>query len=295
VRVASGPGPLTGAPSRSLTFHRWGVPLSLMAYQLGVIGGGNMGSAIVRGCLSARVFAAESVMVAEVVADRRRELSALGVATTGQARLAAEAEQIILAVKPQAFFEVARSIAPAVKSKVAISIMAGLSSPMIREALGGAARIVRTMPNVACQIGAGMTAIAPGAGAQPGDERTALAIFSALGKTAMVDEALMYAATAVSASGPAYVFLLAEAMEQAATRLGFDAATAKLLVTQTIMGAGRLLNEAGRSAGELRQAVTSPGGTTAAALDVMRAGQFERIVIEALTAARDRGRELDQA
>jgi pyrroline-5-carboxylate reductase len=121
-----------------------------------------------------------------------------------------------------------------------------------------------------------------------------LSIFGALGRTVMVDESLMYAVTAVSGSGPAYVFLLAEAMEQAAVRLGIDQATANLLVKQTVMGAGKLLAESEQGAAALRKAVTSPGGTTAAALDVFEKRQFIDAVIEALTAARDRGHELDR-
>jgi pyrroline-5-carboxylate reductase len=110
----------------------------------------------------------------------------------------------------------------------------------------------------------------------------------------MVDESLMYAVTAVSGSGPAYVFLLAELMEEAATRLGIDATAARLLAEQTVMGAGTLLVESGRGAAALREAVTSPGGTTAAALDVMRRRDLAGIVIDAIAAATDRGRQLDR-
>jgi pyrroline-5-carboxylate reductase len=150
------------------------------------------------------------------------------------------------------------------------------------------------MPNVACQIGAGMTAIALGTGAQSGDERLAVSIFSALGKTVMLDESLMHAATAVSGSGPAYIFLLAQAMEQAATELGIDAANARTMASQTALGAARLLVESDRGAADLRESVTSPGGTTAAAMDVFRRRQFTEMVIEALRAARDRGVSLDR-
>jgi pyrroline-5-carboxylate reductase len=156
------------------------------------------------------------------------------------------------------------------------------------------ARVVRVMPNMPCQIGAGMSAIALGDGAKPRDESLAVSIFGALGRTAMVDESLIHAATAVSGSGPAYLFLLAEAMERAAMELGIDQATARLMVEQTIMGAGRLMIESGQDAANLRQAVTSPGGTTAAALEVFEQRQFIDVVIAALTAARDRGKQLDR-
>lgn len=264
-----------------------------MEHRIGVIGGGNMGGAIVRGAINARLLAPGEIIVVEVDDAKRHAFIDRGCATSGRASDAANADQIIFAVKPQAFESVAKQIRPLHAEQVVISIMAGLNSGTIRRALGGEARIVRAMPNVACQIGAGMTAIALGEGAQPGDEQVALSIFNALGRTVTVDEPLMYAVTAVSGSGPAYIFLLAEAMEQAAIRLGIDPDTARVLVEQTVFGAGRLLGESDQSAAQLRAAVTSPGGTTAAALDVFGDRDFVEIVIEALTAARDRGRQLD--
>jgi pyrroline-5-carboxylate reductase len=262
--------------------------------RLGIIGGGNMGGAIVRGGVKAGVFAAREVIVADVDAARLNEFRALGCETSSDARAAAVAQQVVLAVKPQVFGQVAKAIGPLRESKVVISIMAGLRSKAIRTALGDSVRVVRVMPNTPCQIGTGMSAIALGDGANPGDEELTLSIFGALGRTVMVDESLMYAVTAVSGSGPAYVFLLAEAMEQAAVRLGIDQATANLLVKQTVMGAGKLLAESEQGAAALRKAVTSPGGTTAAALDVFEKRNFIDSVIEALTAARDRGHELDR-
>lgn len=253
-----------------------------------------MGSALVRGCTGSRVLAGHQVIVAEIDDAKRRELAKLGCATTPKALEACAADQIILAVKPQVFPSIAGEIAPAVASKVVVSIMAGLRSETIRRMLGGATRIVRAMPNVACQIGEGMTGIALGAGAKPGDEKLAVAIFQALGKTAMVEETLMYAVTATSASGLAYVFLLAQSMEQAAVQMGIAAAPARLLVAQTIAGAGQMLVQTDRTADELRQAVTSPGGTTAAALEVMFESDLPQTIVEALLAARDRGMELDR-
>lgn len=264
-----------------------------MSSRLGIIGGGNMGGAIVRGCISAAVLKPQEMIVAEFDEPKRRTFAQLGCATTDDPATAAAADQIILAIKPQSFAEVARAIAPLAESRIVISIMAGPNSAAMRAALGGRVRIVRAMPNVACQIGASMTAIALGDGAQPGDESLALAIFGALGRTTIVDESLIPAATAVSASGPAYIFALAEAMEQAAIELGFDQATARLLVQQTVFGAGRLLNESDQGAAALRQSVTSPAGTTAAALEIMHKRNFTQIVIEALKAARDRGIQLD--
>ena len=265
-----------------------------MTHRLGIIGAGNMGGAIVHGCIRSNVFPAREMMVADVDASKLDGLRELGVEVTQNASLAARAPNVILADKPQAFGDVGKMIAPLRESKLVISIMAGLGSRAIRAALGQSARVIRVMPNMPCQIGAGMSAIALGDGAHPGDEALAVSIFGALGRTVMVDESLMYAVTAVSGSGPAYVFLLAEAMEQAAVTLGIDPAVAKTLVDQTVFGAGKLLIESGTKAVELRRSVTSPGGTTAAALEVFEQRRFVDAVIAALTAARDRGRQLDR-
>jgi pyrroline-5-carboxylate reductase len=167
-----------------------------------------------------------------------------------------------------------------------------VTSAAVRAALGENARVVRVMPNTPCQIGAGMSAIALGEGASPGDETLARSLFESLGKVIAVDEHLMDAVTAVSGSGPAYVFLLAEAMEQAAVKIGLTMHDARILVSQTILGSARLLSESGQTADELRQAVTSPGGTTAAALEVMFERELPETMSLAITAARDRGREL---
>ena len=267
-----------------------------MACVLGVIGGGNMGGAIARGALAARVVTASDLVVGEPDAERRAELGGHGIRTVATAgEVVREADQILLAVKPQMFATVAAEIAPIDRPMVVITIMAGLSSEHIRSLLGPMARIVRTMPNTPCQLGEGMTGIAIGAGASPGDETLAEEIFQSLGRTALLDEALMHAVTAVSGSGPAYVYLLAELMERAAIDLGLDPATAQRLVVQTIIGASRMLRETGAEPATLRRIVTTPGGTTEAAVDVMTARELPAIVLDALTAARDRGQEIDAA
>jgi pyrroline-5-carboxylate reductase len=139
-----------------------------------------------------------------------------------------------------------------------------------------------------------MTAIALGMGARAGDEELARTIFDALGKTVMIDESLMHAVTAVSGSGPAYVFLLAESMQKAAELVDLPHDVARMLVKQTILGAARMMDELGPDAGALRESVTSPGGTTAAALRVYEHDGFEQMVIDSIRAARDRGVELNQ-
>ncbi len=254
-----------------------------------------MGTAIVRGSIEAGVLSPQTIMVADLEESRRAAAAALGCRTTADAAEVVGAEQIMLAVKPQGFAKVADVLGQLAQPTVVISIMAGLGSRAIREGLGPAARVIRVMPNTPCQVGVGMTAIACGEGAEPGDETLAVRIFEALGWTVILDEAHMHAVTGVSGSGPAYVFLLAEAMERAATEAGLDQATAALLVRQTIRGAATLLTDSDREPSELRAAVTSPAGTTEAALGVMLDRDFTGIVVDAIKAARDRGAELAES
>jgi pyrroline-5-carboxylate reductase len=264
-----------------------------MPCRLGIIGGGNMGGAIVRGAIGAGVLAPQEILVVEVDERKRGMFADLNCRTVPDAAAALECEQIILAIKPQTFPEVAAVIAPLPSSMVVITIMAGRGSTSVCAALGGNARVVRAMPNLPCQIGEGMTAIALGEGASPGDETLAQSLFESIGRCITVDESLMHAVTAVSGSGPAYVLLLAESMEQAAVKLGLTTHEARAIVSQTILGAATLLDRSPQTADELRQSVTSPGGTTAAAMEVMFERELPEIITEALTAARDRGRELD--
>ncbi len=264
-----------------------------MTCKLGVIGGGNMGCAILDGALRVGLLTPADVLVVDTSSFARSQFEARGIRTSADAAHAAACEQMMLAVKPQVFTRVAESIGELKESKVVISIMAGLSSANIRDALGEQARIVRVMPNTPCRIGKGMAAIALGEGARQGDDELAARLFWACGKIARVEESQMHAVTAISGSGPAYVFLLAEAMQQAAEQMGLSHRLARTLVEQTIVGAGELLADSEETAMELREAVTSPGGTTAAALEVMFEKELPETIVEALLAARDRGVELD--
>ncbi|MFO0874215.1 MAG: pyrroline-5-carboxylate reductase [Phycisphaerales bacterium] len=262
---------------------------------LALIGGGNMGSAIVRGALRAAVFEPAQVLVIEPDNARRAALGALGCPVASEPGAARDAPAILLAVKPQVFPAIAAALAPRGATgapTIVMSIMAGIGSATIREAIGTRARVLRIMPNTPCQIGRGMTAIALGSGARAGDEAIAQRIFSAVGRVVTVDESLIDGATAVSGSGPAYVFFLAEAMEEAARELGFGPAEARLLVQQTLVGAASLLAEGDNDPAALRAAVTSKGGTTEAALRVFAESGVRDAIVRALVAARDRGREL---
>jgi pyrroline-5-carboxylate reductase len=262
----------------------------MQPFPLAWYGIGNMGMAMLEGAIRAGVVRADDVIVIEPDADKRAAAQRLGCRIADQAP---NAGSILLAVKPQTFPDLAKTIALA-RPTLVLSIMAGRSSQSIRAALGPHARVVRLMPNTPCRIGAGMTGVARGQGATADDEAFAMRLASAVGKVLAVDEHLMHAVTAVSASGPAYIFLLSEAMEEAARTLGFTPDAARLLVRQTILGAAKLLSESPDDAAALRAAVTSKGGTTEAAIRTFEEGGFTPLVVRALTAARDRGAELDR-
>lgn len=269
---------------------------------LAVIGFGAMGSAIVAGCLRARLTTPARVVVAEADEGRRTEAAGLrmvAVADGGEAlnRLAsidpAGVGQVLLAVKPQMLDVVAALIGPVLKRtpRVVVSIMAGTATARLEAALPGA-RVVRTMPNLGVRVGNGCTAACSGASARPGDDACARAVFSALGEVFSTPESLMDAFTAVAGSGPAYLFYLAEAMERGAMEVGFDPVRARELVRATLVGAADLLAEGGDPAA-LRAAVTSKGGTTAAAVGVLDEAAVMRAWVRAMVAARDRGRALN--
>lgn len=265
-----------------------------MTHLLGIVGAGNMGMAVLHGALDASVLRPDQVLVVEPSKERQAEVAELGCAVTADISAARACEQIMLAVKPRVFSEVAGAIGRLNQSTVVISIMAGLRSAVIASALGEGARVIRVMPNTPCQVGAGISAICLGAGAEEGDDALAWRLFGSIGMCITVDESHMDAVTALSGSGPAYVFLLVEAMQLAGQQLGLANAEARVLAEQTVIGAAKLLEAAGQTASELRQAVTSPGGTTAAALEVMFEHDLPQIIAEAMLAARDRGQELSQ-
>ncbi len=264
------------------------------ATRLAVIGFGNIGQAVVAGALQSRVLVASELVVIESDRTKRAEASALGCVTGDDCALAAEAQQVLLAVKPQSFPEIARGLGGRQQRTVFISVMAGISGTKILAAIADtrAHATVRAMPNTPCRVGLGMTGLALGAGARDGDDELAARLFGAVGRTVRVEERMLDAITATSGSGPAYLFLLAEAWEDASVALGFDRTTARDLVRQTIAGAAKMLEDRAIDAKDLRASVTSKGGTTAAAIQVMEQRELRAVMRDALAAAAERGREL---
>ena len=267
-----------------------------------VIGGGNMGAALVRGMIAAGVCSADNVVVAEPDDGKREALGGLGVrvvdGVAGAAAMIGSGSALLLAVKPQVFAGVAAELSGSCgpvlgEGCLVVSIMAGVTTGAISRRTG-AARVVRAMPNLPATVGAGITALARGAGASDADGAAAERLFAAVGACVWLDEGLMDAFTGLAGSGPAYVFALCEAMAAAGERLGMSAADAAAAARQTVIGAARLLEASAVSPAELRASVTSKGGTTQAALEVLTSGGFDALVAQAIEAAARRGTELSR-
>jgi len=262
------------------------------------IGGGNMATALISG-LVADGTPVEHLLAVDPDPAKREALSArCGVRTAEPGtEAAAAADVLVLAVKPQRLHQVARELAPVVQQHrpLVISIAAGVSSTSLQRWLGGGVALVRSMPNTPAMLQAGATVLFAGAGVSEDQRDTAERILRAVGLTRWVqDEALLDAVTALSGSGPAYFFLIMEAMEEAAMQLGLPRDTAHLLTLQTALGAARMAMESSDDPATLRHKVTSPGGTTERALQVFDEGGLRDLFVRALGAARDRSLELSK-
>lgn len=265
-----------------------------MSYQLGFIGAGNMAEAIAKAAIEQAVLAPGQMTTADPLEARRAVFASMGVVVAPtNAELITHSKQVLLAVKPQAMAQVAADLAAhGREDQVVISIMAGIPSGKLAEAIGRPARIVRVMPNTPLVVGCGMAGIARGGHAPAGDEDLAIRLFSAGQSQAIrVDESVLDAITALSGSGPAYLFYLAEAMQRAASDLGL-AEHASLLVGQTLLGAAQLLSTSAQTPAELRRKVTSPGGTTEAAIRHMDGNRAMDVIVNAIKAAHERSTQL---
>jgi len=264
-----------------------------MKYELGFVGAGNMAEAIALAAIHGNIVSASSIVAADPSEARRELFASHGITTTdSNADVVNQSENILLAIKPQTLPQLGDQLSAIDTDKqVIISIMAGIRSAKIAEAAGKPIRVVRIMPNTPLMVGEGMAGVALGEHAAPGDDAMAMRLFGAAGKAISVTEAELDAVTAVSGSGPAYVFYLAEAMQKAASDLGLSE-NGQLLVQQTVLGAAKLLSESEDSAEELRRKVTSPGGTTAAAIEHMETGKVGDTIAEAIRKAQARSIEL---
>lgn len=260
-----------------------------------LIGAGNMGEALVRGLVGSKTVPPTRCLVTNKSNDTRlaRLAREWGVETTrDKARVMREGEVIILAVKPLDMPEVLREIAPYAEARhLVLSVAAGVPLEVIENHLGRVPA-ARVMPNTSTAVGASATAIAAGRWATPDHLDTAREIFDAVGRVVIVPEALLDAVTGLSGSGPAYVYLLAEVMVEAGLRAGLSRDVALALVSQTVLGAGKMLAELGEEPEVLRRRVTSPGGTTIAGVKALEEGGFREAVHAAIERAASRSREL---
>ena len=266
---------------------------------IALIGGGNMARSLVGG-LVARGHAGGSIHVAEPVPALREALAAdFGVTVSGEAAQAVVgASTWVLATKPQVLRNVCEGLADVAQRTrpLVVSIAAGITAAQLERWLGGDVPVVRAMPNTPALLGAGVTGLFASDRVSDAGRVLAERLLAAAGRTVWIkDEAQMDAVTAVSGSGPAYVFLLAEAMIDAGIGEGLPADAARALALQTILGAARMLTESDVDAAELRRRVTSPNGTTQAAIEVFEAGGMRTLVASAIHAARVRGAQLAAA
>lgn len=264
--------------------------------KIAFIGGGNMAQALIGG-LAGKLTAASNIHVVDVVPDTLATLAQRFGVTTAAApsEVLASADVIVLAVKPQQMRDVVANLKPYVKSQLLLSIAAGIRAADLSRWLGGHQAIVRTMPNTPALVGKGITGAVAMAGVSEAQKQTADAILRAVGDTVWIDdEAQIDAVTALSGSGPAYVFYFIEAMQQAAVELGLSADQGRRLAQATFAGAAELAIRSDEPVSLLRERVTSKGGTTYAALTSMEGSGVKAALVKALHAAADRGKELGE-
>jgi pyrroline-5-carboxylate reductase len=264
---------------------------------IGFVGAGNMAGALIKGLLHSGTVDPAQIQASDVREERLAELaSAHGIATTkDNAELAAWADIVVLAVKPQVIDKVMVPIAKAVRPHaLVVSIAAGVPIESLESRLPSGTRVVRTMPNTAAIALAGATAIAPGTHASNEDLELARQLFEATGRVVMLDESLLDAVTGLSGSGPAYIMLIIEALADGGVKVGLHRETALLLAAQTVYGSAKLLLETGEHPGRIKDTVTSPGGTAIAGLHTLEAGGLRTTLINAVESATRRSIELGE-
>lgn len=268
---------------------------ALAPHTIGFIGAGNMAEALIRGLVRGGHVPASRVVASLPRRERLDELkTTYGIdVTTDNRELAKRCGLVVLSVKPQIMDKVLREIGDVIESgTLVVSIAAGVDTETIEEALAEGVRVVRAMPNTPALVGAGATAISPGKHASEADLAAAKALFDAVGITVQLDESHLDAVTGLSGSGPAYIFLILEALADAGVKVGLSRRNAQRLAAQTVMGSAKLLLETDEHPGRLKDMVTSPGGTAIAGLHTLEEGGLRTTLINAVETATKRAREL---
>jgi pyrroline-5-carboxylate reductase len=263
--------------------------------KLGIIGGGVMAEAILSRLITAHIYAADEILVSDPLPQRRDFLhQQYRVRVTFDNRATAEAETLLLAIKPQVLDAVVATLVGETarqKPSLIVSILAGVPLSRLEAAFPGQP-VIRAMPNTPATVGAGISAIAPGKKVEDHHLSLARSIFEAVGQVVEVPESLMDAVTGLSGSGPAYVAIAIEALADGGVAAGLPRAVASKLALQTVLGTAKLIQESGLHPAELKDRVTSPGGTTIAGLTQLEKGGFRSALIEAVRAATQRSQEL---
>ncbi|MBW1715579.1 MAG: pyrroline-5-carboxylate reductase [Deltaproteobacteria bacterium] len=265
--------------------------------KIGIVGAGNMGEALISGLLHSRSSTPENIICSDIRKDKLKTVKeAYGVLTSGNnLNVVSASEIVVYAVKPQIMASVLRETAASLDmSKLIISIAAGVPLSAIESCLNKDLRLVRVMPNISASVKEGAAAIAPGKHALKDDLKVAKAIFDSVGKSVIIEEELMDAITGLSGSGPAYLFLIVDALADAGVKMGLSREDALLLSTQTVLGAAKLLMETNEHPGKLKDRVTSPGGTAIAGLHTLEQGGLRTTLINAVEAATRRSKELGE-
>jgi pyrroline-5-carboxylate reductase len=270
----------------------------LIEKKLCILGSGNMGEALVSGLVSSGSARPENIICTDVREDRLEELrSRYGVGTVpNNSEAVGAAEVIIYAVKPQLMAEVLKETADHLDmSKLIISIAAGVPLRAIESLLNKELRLIRVMPNIAASVKESATAVAAGKHARKEDVELAMAIFNSVGKSVFLRENyLMDAITGLSGSGPAYIFIIVDALADAGVKMGLSRKDSQYLAAQTVLGAAKMLMETREHPGQLKDRVTSPGGTAIAGIHTLEKGGLRTTLINAVEAATHRSKELGE-
>jgi pyrroline-5-carboxylate reductase len=267
----------------------------LASHTIGFIGGGNMAEALIRGLVRGGHVPATSIVASGPRKERLDELRRdYGIdVTTHNRDVVQRCGVVVLSVKPQILSKVLIEVGPQIKpGTLVVSIAAGVDTETIEESLPDGVRVVRAMPNTPALVGAGATAVSAGKHASEADLATARAMFDAVGITVELDESHLDAVTGLSGSGPAYIFLILEALADAGVKVGLSRRNAQRLAAQTVMGSAKLLLETDEHPGRLKDMVTSPGGTAIAGLHTLEEGGLRTTLINAVETATKRAREL---
>lgn len=265
-----------------------------MKENLGFIGTGRMGDALIKGILKAKLTIPNKIYASDIDENKLKYLhSTFGIkVSTDNKKTIKNSDIVIFAVKPQIIKNVVLDVVPLINNHLLISIAAGVSTNSLESELQNRARIVRVMPNIACTVEASASAICPGSNATTDDLEKVKEIFGAVGRVVTVPEYLMDTVTGLSGSGPAFIFMIIEALADGGVYMGLDRKTSVTLAAQTVLGAAKMVLENGAHPGELKDMVTSPAGTTIRGIQVLENYGVRGAMIDAVIKASERSKEL---